>query len=94
MWRPEGGSYRFYFAFNMINHVRYGSYYVHTLKSMETLQPGFKDMLKKNGLSVHAQGLYPIRTALHQLGEQTINKDAKTSSGIKTYSINSSPVFK
>ena len=37
----------FYFAFNMVNYTRNGSYYVHTMKNMETLHPGLKDMLEK-----------------------------------------------
>ena len=84
----------FYFAFNMFNYARYGSFYVHTLKNMETLYPGLKDMLKKAGLSVQAQERYPMRTALDQRGEQTINRDAKTAGGIKAFSTNSSSVLK
>ena len=83
----------FYFAFSMVNYARYGSYYVHTLKNMETLHPGLKDMLEKTGLSVQEQDLYPIRTALDQRGEQTINRDAKTSVCIKALSTNSSSVL-
>ena len=84
----------FYFAFNMFNYARYGSFYVHTLKNMETLYPGLKYMLKKAGLSVQAQERYPMRTALDQRGEQTINRDAKTTGGIKAFSTNSSSVLK
>ena len=53
----------FYFAFNKVNYARYGSYY-YTLKNMETLYPGLKDMLEKLGLSVQAQDRYQISTAL------------------------------
>ena len=84
----------FYFAFNMFNYARYGSYYVHTLKNMEALYPGLKGMLKKTGLSVQAQEQYPMRTAVDQRGEQTINRDAKTAGGIKAFSTNSSSVLK
>ena len=87
-------SLTFYFAFNMVNYARYGSYYVHTLKDMETLHPGFKEMLEKTGLSVQAQDCHPIRTALDQRGEQTINRDTKNSGGIKAFSTNSSSVWK
>ena len=51
-------------------------------------------MLEKPGLSVQAQDRYPVRTALDQRGEQTINRDAKTSGGIKAFSRNSSSVLK
>ena len=37
----------FYFAVNKINYARYGSYYVETLKSIEIIHPGLKEMLKK-----------------------------------------------
>ena len=84
----------FHFAFNMVKYARYGSYYVHTLKNMETLHPGLKDMFEKTGLYVQAQDCYPVRTALDQRGEQTINRDAKTSGGIKAFSRNSSSVLK
>ena len=47
-------------------------------------------MLKKTGLSDHAEDRYPISTAKDQLGELTINKNAKTSGGIKVFSRNSS----
>ena len=84
----------FCFAFNMVNYARCGSYYVQTLKNMETLHPGLKDMLEKTGLSVQAQDRYPMHTLLDQQGEQTINRDAKTSGGIKAFSKNSSTVLK
>ena len=77
----------------MVNYARYGSYYVHTLKNMETLHPGLKDMLEKTG-SVQGQNCYPMRTALDQRGEQTINRDAKTSGDIKAFSTNSSSALK
>ena len=78
----------------MVNYARYGSYYVYTLKNMETLHPGLKDMLEKTGLSVQGQNCYPMRTALDQWGKQTINRDAKISRGIKAFSTNSSSVLK
>ena len=40
-------SLRFYFAFNMVNYARYGSYYMHTLKNIKAFHPGLKDMLEK-----------------------------------------------
>ena len=83
-----------YFAFNMFNYARYGSYYVHMLKHMDNIYPGLKGMLEKTGLSVQAQDRYPIHTALDQRGEQTINRDAKTTGGIKAFSTNSSSVLK
>jgi hypothetical protein len=68
-----------YFALNKINYARYGSYYVYTLINMEHLYPGLRDLIDKEGLSVQAQDLCPLRTSIDQRGEQTINRDAKTS---------------
>ena len=68
-----------YFVFNKINYARYGSYYAYTLIHMERLYPGLKELIKKKGLSVQAQEAYPLRTSINQRGEQTINRDEKTS---------------
>ena len=78
----------------MVNYARYESYYVHTLKNMEILHPGLKYMLEKTGLPVQVQGHYPICAALDQQREQTINRGAETSGGIKAISTNSSLVMK
>ena len=59
----------FYFALDKTNYARYGSYYVETLKSIEIIHPGLKEMLKKKkGLTTQAQGKYNLRTALDQRG--------------------------
>ena len=68
-----------YFAQNKINYARYGSYYVYTLTNMEHLYPGLRAIIDENGLSVQAQDTCPLRTSIDQRGEQTINRDAKTS---------------
>ena len=84
----------FYFALNMFNYSRYGRYYLEILKHMEKNYPGLRHMLERSGLSVQAQDRYPVRTAVDQRGEQTINRDAKTTGGIKAFSTNSSSVLK
>ena len=71
-----------YFALNNVNYARYGSYYVHTLVNMERIYLGLRGLLEERGLSVQAQDLYPLRTSIDQRGEQTINRDAKTSGKI------------
>ena len=70
----------FYFYFNIVSYDRYSSYYVHTVKSMENLHPGLKDMLNKICLSVQAQDPYPVRTVQDQRREQTINRDTVSQS--------------
>ena len=50
---------------------------------MDGLYPGLKTLLKDNGLSAQAQERCPLRTAIDQRGEYTLNKDAKSVTGIK-----------
>ena len=68
-----------YFATNKVNYARYGSFYLHTLIHLDNIYPGLRDLLKRNGISVQGQESYPLRTAIDQRGEQTINRDGKTS---------------
>ena len=84
----------FYFALKYSNYARYGSYYVQVLKSIEQMYPGLKDMLKCKGLSVQAQEKYSLRTSIDQRGEHTINRDAKTSGGVKAFSTKEESVLK
>ena len=51
-------------------------------------------MLKKAGLSVQGQDRYCLHIAIDQRGEQTLNRDAKTSGGIKAFSTNDESVTK
>ena len=56
-----------YFAFNKVNYAYYGSY---------------EELISMEDLLVQGQEKYPLRTAIDQRGEQTINRDAKTSGKI------------
>ena len=67
-----------HFASNQFTYARYGSYYVEVLANIETPYPGLKQLPQNTGLSVQAQEMYPFRVAIDQRGEQTINRDAKT----------------
>ena len=42
--------------------------------------------------SVQGQDKYPLRTAIDQRGEQTLNKDAKSAGGIKSFASSSESV--
>ena len=84
----------FYFALNKMNYARYGSYYVRVLEKINTLYPGAEELLKNKGMSVQAQDRYPVRTAVDQRGEQTINRDAKTAGGIRNIAKDSNAVLK
>ena len=64
------------------------------LQNIENIYPGLKTLLETKGLSVQAQNRYPLRTAIDQRGEQTLNKDAKSYSGIKNFANNESSVLK
>ena len=83
-----------YFALNMTNYARYGSYYVEILNCIDQLYPGMKDMLKTSGLSSQSQDRYPLRTPIDQRGEQTINRHAKTPGGVKSLVSNQNSILK
>ena len=78
----------------MHNYARYGTYYAEILSKIDTLYPGLKETLNLNGLSVQAQDHHPLRTAIDQRGEQTINRDGKTCGGIRNVANSSSSVLK
>ena len=84
----------FYFAMDKTNYARYGAHYVAVLERMEQLYPGLKDLLDKKGMSVQAQEKLPLRVAIDQRGEQTLNRDAKTTGGIKNFASDSSAILK
>ena len=77
-----------------MNYARYGSYYLHLMKSIDNVYPGLKDMLSSCVLSVQSQNRYALRTATDQRGEQTFNKDAKTTGGIRGFASNTNSVLK
>ena len=53
-------------------------YYVQQLHHIGTLYPGMKPLLEGKGMSVQAQNSHLVRTSIDQCGEQTINRNAKT----------------
>ena len=56
------------------------------------MYPSLKDLLEQHGVSVQTQESFPVRIAFDQRGEQTINRDAKTSGGIKSFAADSSAI--
>ena len=76
---------KFYFALNKTNYARYGSFYSNIVHNIDLLYLGLLEILIKKGMSVQAQDKYPLRTSIDQRGEQTLNKDAKSGSGIKNF---------
>ena len=73
----------FYFVLYKVNYARYGTYCISQLKSLESTHLGLREMLERQGLSVQTQDENPLRKAVDQRGEQTINRDARTAGGIK-----------
>ena len=84
----------FYFALNKTNYFRHGSYYVNLLENIEQIYPGLKELLRYKGLSVQAQDRYKLRTAIDEREEQSINRDAKTTGGIKSFAVDNTSVLK
>ena len=62
-----------------MNYARYWSCCGRVLKQIESKHPGLKELLLPCGLSVQAQETHPVGTEICQVGEQAINRDAKTS---------------
>ena len=71
----------FYFYYNIQNYARYASFYAQVLKCIDKIYPGLKERLVSTGISVQGQDRYLLRTVIDMLGEQTLNRDAKTSGG-------------
>ena len=84
----------FFFALNKTNYARYGAYYMLQLQTLDITHPGCKELVKHNSISVQGQDKYPLRTAIDQRGEQTLNKDAKSTGGIKSFASSSESVTK
>ena len=53
-----------------------------------------KEMMKHAGLSVQAQDKCPLRTSIDQRGEQTMNRDAKITGGIKAFTTKEYSILK
>ena len=81
-------------ALNKTNYARYRSYYVNSLENMDSTHPGCSEITAVKGLSVQGQDKYPCRTAVDQRGEQTINRDAKTSGGVKYFASDPRSILK
>ena len=84
----------FYFSLNKTNYSRCGSHYVNLLENIEQIYLGLKELLRYKGLSVQAQDRYKLRTAIDQRGEQSINRDAKTTGGIKSFAVDNTSGLK
>ena len=62
--------------------------------NIERFYPNLKPLLETKGGSVQEQDRYAIRSSIDQRGEQTINRNAKTSGGIKSFVSNEKSVLK
>ena len=82
------------FSFQKVNYARYGSFYVEVLLKIEKLYLGLKGLLREKGMSVQAQEHFPLRVAIDQSGEQTLNRDAKTTGGTTHFASDSTGILK
>ena len=64
------------------------------MENLDITHPGCREFLEEKGLSVQAQERCPCHTAIDQRGEQTINRDAKTSGSIKYFASDENSIFK
>ena len=84
----------YFFALNKTNYSRYGSYYIQQLISLDRTHPGCKELIEIKGVSVQAKDQYPLRTAIDQRGEQTLNREAKSVGGIGRFGGNIDSIIK
>ena len=84
----------FFFPLNKTNYARYSAYYMLQLQNLDITHPGCKELLKCNSISVQGRDKYPLRTAIDKRGEQTLNKDAKSTGGIRSFASSSESVTK
>ena len=84
----------YFVSLNKTNYSRYGAYYVKQLKNLDQSHPGCKEIIQSKGLSVQAQDKYPLRTPIDQHGKQTLNKDAKSTGGTKSFANTNDAVTK
>ena len=62
--------------------------------NIEKLYPNLNPLFETKGLSLKRQDHYEVRTSIDQRGEQTINRVAKTSGGMKPFVSNEKSVLK
>ena len=67
------------------HYARYGGFYVQSLKRMISCIQDCVFFWKKETISTRQKKSYPIRMSIDQRCEQTINRDAKTTGGIKNF---------
>ena len=84
----------FYVALDKIYYSRYGSYYVNLLENIEQIYPGLKELVINKRLSAQAQDRYILCAAIDQRGQQSINRDAKTTGRIKSFAVDNTSVLK
>ena len=82
------------FSLNKQTYSRYGSCYVNTIENLDDTHLGCRELIQDKGLSVQGQEKYLCRTVIDQCLEQTINRDAKTSGGIKYFASDPSAILK
>ncbi len=84
----------YFFSLKKTIYSRYGSYYIEKLRALESTDPGCFALIRENGISVQEQDRYPLRAAIDQREEQTLNREAKTTGGKTGFAGNVNSVTK
>ena len=83
-----------FFSFDHPNYARYSTFYLLNMLNLEKTHPGAEDLLKNNGFSVNRSDVPSSRNAVDITIEQTINRHAKSHSGIVGFSRNRAAYYR
>ena len=74
----------YFFFFDGVHYLRYGSYYLKSIENIDVTYPGAKGELNGIGISVR-RNYFGIGQAIDLAGEQTYMRNAKTIGGITNF---------
>ena len=83
-----------FFSFDRPNYARYSAFYLLNMLNLEKTHPGAEDLLNNNGFRVNISDVPSSRNAVDMTIEQTINRHAKSYSGIVGFSQNHSAHYR
>ena len=72
------------FVMNKQNYARFGTFYMTQLANLDKTHPGAREEIESKGVSV-CRNNFGIRQSVDGAGEQTFQKNSKTSGGIKEF---------
>ena len=83
-----------FFSIDHPNYARYSAFYLSNMLNLEKTHPGAEDLLKNNGFSVNRSDVSSSSNAVDITFVQTINRHAKSHSGIVGFSRNRSAYYR